>query len=82
LRIIYTIAEEEAAKTPSSSDWTGETGYIDKAMLTKYLTREEIPNSIFYICGPPAMLNAMQQLLSKEIGVYQDRMKIEVFTGY
>jgi ferredoxin-NADP reductase len=51
-------------------------------MLAKYLTKDDLANSIFYICGPPAMLNAMQQLLSKEIEVPQDRIKIEVFTGY
>ncbi|AIF84256.1 flavodoxin reductase family protein [Candidatus Nitrososphaera evergladensis SR1] len=80
LKIIYTISEEEA-KIPSS-DWNGERGYIDKTMLTKYLTKDELANSIFYICGPPAMLNAMRQLLSEEIRVPQDRIKIEVFTGY
>ena len=80
LRIIYTITEE-GEKIPSS-DWKGERGFIDEAMLAKYLTKDDLANSIFYICGPPAMLNAMQQLLSKEIEVPQDRIKIEVFTGY
>lgn len=80
LKIIYTISEN-GAKNPSS-DWEGERGYIDEAMLTKYLTREELANSIFYICGPPAMLNAMRQLLSEKIKVPQDRIRIEVFTGY
>jgi ferredoxin-NADP reductase/nitrite reductase/ring-hydroxylating ferredoxin subunit len=80
LRIIYTITEV-GEKIPSS-DWKGERGFIDEAMLAKYLTKEDLTNSIFYICGPPAMLNAMQQLLSKEIEVPQDRIKIEVFTGY
>jgi len=80
LRIIYTITEE-GEKIPSS-DWKGERGFIDEAMLAKYLTKDELANSIFYICGPPAMLNAMQQLLSKEIEVPPDRIKIEVFTGY
>jgi ferredoxin-NADP reductase/nitrite reductase/ring-hydroxylating ferredoxin subunit len=80
LRIIYTITEE-GEKIPSS-DWEGERGFIDEAMLAKYLTKDDLANSIFYICGPPAMLNAMQQLLSKEIGVPRDRIKIEVFTGY
>jgi NAD(P)H-flavin reductase len=80
LRIIYTITEE-GEKIPSS-DWKGERGFIDEAMLAKYLTKDDLANSIFYICGPPAMLNAMQQLLSRKIEVPQDRIKIEVFTGY
>lgn len=80
LKIIYTITEEGGKI--ASSDWKGERGFIGKAMLTKYLTADELANSIFYICGPPAMLNAMQQLLSKELGVSKDRIKIEIFTGY
>jgi glycine betaine catabolism B len=80
LKIIYTITEE-GEKIPSSG-WKGERGFIDEAMLTKYLTADELANSIFYICGPPAMLNAMQQLLSKEIRVSKDRIKVEIFTGY
>lgn len=80
LRIIYTITEEEDNNL--SSDWKGERGYIDAVMLAKYLTKYELVNSIFYICGPPAMLNAMQKLLSEEIGVPDERIRIEEFTGY
>jgi glycine betaine catabolism B len=80
LRIIYTITEEGEKLT--SSDWKGEIGYIDKTMLTKYLTKDELANSIFYICGPPAMINAMQKLLSEQVGVSDDRIRIEEFTGY
>lgn len=80
LKIIYTITEE-GERIPLS-DWKGERGFIDKAMLTKYLTADELTDALFYICGPPAMLNAMQQLLSKEIEVSEERIKIEIFTGY
>lgn len=80
LRIIYTITKEEDNNL--SSDWKGERGYIDAVMLAKYLTKYELVNSIFYICGPPAMLNAMQKLLSEEIGVPDERIRIEEFTGY
>ncbi len=66
----------------SQSDWKGEKGFINGPMLSKYLTKDEIANSIFYICGPPAMLNAMQKLLSEEMAVAKDKIKIEVFTGY
>jgi ferredoxin-NADP reductase len=80
LKIIYTITEKEAETRSSSSasEWKDERGYIDKTMLTKYLAKD----SIFYICGPPAMLNTMQKILSTEIEVSEDRIKIEEFTGY
>ena len=45
------------------SDWKGEYGRIDKAMILKYVDTNELNNSIFYICGPPSMLKAMQALL-------------------
>ncbi|HKU50718.1 MAG TPA: Rieske 2Fe-2S domain-containing protein [Nitrososphaera sp.] len=80
LRIIYTIAGEGEASL--SSEWKGERGFINGPMLAKYLTKDDIANSIFYICGPPGMLNAMQQLLSKEMAVAKDKIKIEEFTGY
>ena len=82
LKIIYTIAGEgqdespTPTKTAPDDDWEGERGFIDKTMLTGYLSSEELDNSIFYVCGPLGMLKAMQTLLPKE------RIKIEVFTGY
>jgi ferredoxin-NADP reductase/nitrite reductase/ring-hydroxylating ferredoxin subunit len=84
LKVIYTITAEEAESLSSSAtlEWKGEKGWIDKAMLTRHLSKDELNNSVFYICGPPAMLNAMQKLLSEEIGVTDDKIRIEEFTGY
>ncbi|MEP0825299.1 MAG: Rieske 2Fe-2S domain-containing protein [Nitrososphaera sp.] len=82
LRIIYTITEEDRPQSSQEVTWTGERGRIDKAMLDRYLTDEEIKNAIFYICGPPGMLKAMQDLLQKDMGIPKERIKAEVFTGY
>lgn len=83
LKIIYTITEEgESPQSSGSSEWKGETGLIDKPMLTRHLSKDELSNSIYYICGPPAMLNAMQKLLSEQIGASDDKIRIEEFTGY
>lgn len=48
-------------------------------MLTKYLTSDD---SIFYVCGPPGMLNAMQKLLHDDLHISKETIKIEEFTGY
>jgi ferredoxin-NADP reductase len=56
-------------------------GFIDKNMLTKNLNTNVLENSIFYICGPPGMLKAMQKLLD-ELQIPRDRILIEEFTGY
>ena len=80
LKIVYTITEEEQSK--NAEEWKGERGYVNEAMLTKFLTRNELDNSIFYMCGPPGMLKAMQKLLEDDLHVSIQRIKTEVFTGY
>src|ERR671920_70440 len=86
LKIIYTISEDEQQQQPSSSttanDWRGEHGRIDKAMILKYLDSNMLDNSIFYICGPPSMLKAMQSLLQDHLEIPKERIKVEEFTGY
>jgi ferredoxin-NADP reductase len=72
LTIIFTV--EEASK-----GWTGHTGRIDVPLIKKempdYLKR------VFYICGPPAMVQSMEALL-EDLGVPRDHIKKENFTGY
>jgi glycine betaine catabolism B len=86
LKIIYTISEEDRhEQSPSSTsngDWKGEYGRIDKAMILKYIDTNQLNNSIFYICGPPSMLKAMQSLLQDNLEISKERIKVEEFTGY
>ena len=92
LKIIYTISEkdqndnEQSSLSPLSStvtdDWEGEYGRINKAMILKYVDIHELNNSIFYICGPPSMLKAMQILLQEDLKIPKERIKVEEFTGY
>ena len=62
--------------------WKGEQGRIDKSMILKYLDNALLDNSIFYICGPPSMLKAMQSLLQEELKISKEKIKVEEFTGY
>jgi ferredoxin-NADP reductase len=88
LEIIYTISEdqdrhEQQQQTSSTAnDWKGEYGRIDKALILKYLETNMLNNSIFYICGPPSMLKAMQALLQTDLEIPKERIKVEEFTGY
>jgi glycine betaine catabolism B len=83
LKIIYTISEDEQQQSSSTAnDWKGEHGRIDKAMILKYLENNILNNSIFYICGPPSMLKAMQSLLQDNLEIPRERIKVEEFTGY
>ena len=83
LKIIYTISDDERERLSSTpSDWKGEFGRIDKALILKYLDTNTLNNSIFYICGPPSMLKAMQSLLQNDLEIPKERIKVEEFTGY
>ncbi len=87
LKIIYTISEdhgrqEQQSSSSTANDWKGEYGRIDKAMILKYMDTNILNNSIFYICGPPSMLKAMQSLLQDNLEIPKERIKVEEFTGY
>jgi ferredoxin-NADP reductase len=52
-------------------------------MIERHLSKEEISNAIFYICGPPGMINALEEdLLQKQLQIPEGRIKVEEFTGY
>lgn len=76
LKIIYTVTDD------SSSEWPGEKGRIDKAMIKRHVEQHDLDKSIFYICGPPAMLKAMQEMLQQQLRIPKERVKVEEFTGY
>jgi ferredoxin-NADP reductase len=86
LKIIYTVSEnthdDDQSNTPTTNSWEGEYGRINKAMILKYLDNTLLNNSIFYICGPPGMLNAMKSLLQEELKISKEKVKVEEFTGY
>jgi NAD(P)H-flavin reductase len=75
LRVIYTITDE------NEQSWEGERGRIDRNMLTRHVAEKQLSDSIFYVCGPPGMLKAMQDIL-KELQIPKERIKVEEFTGY
>ena len=63
----------------SKRSWDGETGYIDKAMLARFVPDVEDP--IYYIAGPPLMVTAMKAVLTGA-GVNEDNIRAEDFGGY
>ncbi len=74
-RLIATLTEPERSR----QIWTGETGYINTAMLEKYLG--ELTSAIYYTAGPPAMVAAMLEMLGRG-GVPMSHIRSEEFTGY
>jgi ferredoxin-NADP reductase len=75
LRIIYTITEEQ--NKTGGNEWKGEKGRIDMTMLKRHLNSDDIEKSVFYICGPPAMVDAMRNILVQNLQIPAERIKIE-----
>lgn len=73
-KLIATMTDVEQ----SGIDWRGETGYIDKKILNKYLV--DLQNPIYYISGLSGMVNSMKDLL-KEIGIKKENIRSEDFSG-
>lgn len=74
VKIVFSVTEP--AKDP---EWKGETGRIDADKITKYVN--DIPNTLFYTCGPPPMVMAIEELL-KTMQVPEEHIRVERFSGY
>jgi ferredoxin-NADP reductase len=73
--LIATMTDPEKSR----QTWHGATGYINIAMLVKYLG--ELTSAIYYTAGPPAMVGAMLEMLGKG-GVKMSQIQSEEFSGY
>jgi ferredoxin-NADP reductase len=63
----------------SSRSWSGETGFLDRAMLERHL--KDLSACVYYIAGPPGLVEAMQKMLIAA-GVAQDAIHTDEFFGY
>jgi ferredoxin-NADP reductase len=57
-----------------ADNWTGRTGRIDAAWVKQHVS--ELPNTVFYACGPNAMVEFAESLVF-ELGAPKDQMKTE-----
>ena len=63
----------------SAREWHGETDFIDADMLQRLVGDLAAP--IYYVVGPPAMVEAMQWTLDGA-GIAADKIRTEEFYGY
>lgn len=75
VHLIATMTEMEK----SHRAWSGETGEIQKEMLTRHLP--SLVGPIFYVAGPPGMVTGMRKMLD-EAQVDEDDIRSEEFSGY
>ena len=74
VNIILTVSD-----TANESGWRGETGRIDASKIQNHV--QDFARAIFYTCGPPPMVQGMEELL-KSMNVPEDRIRVERFSGY
>lgn len=61
------------------SQWNGSTGFIHEVLLKEYLREHENPHEIdYYLCGPPAMIKAVLNML-RNLGVPDSQISYDEF---
>lgn len=75
INIIYTLTKPET----SHISWNGEKGRITEGLLKKHI--KDISKSIFYLVGPPLMVDETQKLL-EAMKIRNENIRTEQFTGY
>src|SRR4029079_4099397 len=73
----YTFIGTMTEMEKSGTKWSGETVYITKTMLEKYVGDLTLP--IYYLAGPASMVTAMRKTLN-EAGVDDDRRVLRVLS--
>jgi len=74
-RFVGTMVEMDKSSRP----WTGETGFLDRAMLERHL--KSLAAHVYYIAGPPGLVEAMQKMLT-DAGVAPSAIHTDEFFGY
>lgn len=73
LKVIHVFSQEDTQ------------GKCRSGHISCQLVKEEIPDyneRWFYLCGPPAMVEGMERILSSELGLPKEKIIKENFAGY
>ncbi len=81
-----TVVPTMTHMSDSHVKWNGATGRIDDSLLERYVTGltsagKPLDAPIYYLAGPPAMVAGLHTMLNK-VGVDDDDIRAEDFTGY
>jgi ferredoxin-NADP reductase len=75
----YTFVPTMTDMARSHRAWHGETGRLNKEMLSTHLKNAVSP--LYYIAGPPAMVKDLHSMLG-DAGIDDDDVRTEEFAGY
>lgn len=79
IRVTYTITKPEESKIK----WSGLVGRVDQNLIQSVIRypTSDIRDPIFWLCGPPPMVSAMEKMLATT-NIPYNQIKVEKFTGY
>lgn len=82
-KLEMTITKPEESAGWRKEKWTGTIGRIDENMLRSQFDIWNLSFAIanFWLCGPPAMVTAMEEVLSK-LKLPESHIRSDKFTGY
>lgn len=60
---------------------SSKSGHITSEKLSGLLEKDEVQNSIFWVVGPPAFVDSIEDILS-QLKINSDRIRAEKFSGY
>lgn len=75
LDVVHTITQPE-----KGGRWSGRSGRIDAELIASQ--SDDLDSPVYYLCGPPAMVSAMENLLREELKVPATDVRSEKFSGY
>ncbi len=75
ITLVYVLTDTEHLP----KKWAGETGYITKEMLSRYIVDLKVPT--YYLSGPNAMVDAYKAVL-QESGVPERAIQTDYFPGF
>lgn len=62
-------------RLPAEDPWTGRRGRINAEWVKEHVC--DLPNSVFYACGPNELVDATEALVLEELHVPKEQMKTE-----
>src|SRR6185369_14782789 len=65
--------EVTCTRLPDDDPWTGRRGRITPELVKSILT--DGPNTVFYACGPNALVDAAEQLVLKELALPKEQLR-------
>ena len=74
-RLVATMTRMDESRMP----WMGKRGKVDEALIKGVAA--ELPDPVYYVAGPPAMVGALRDTLERA-GVDGDDIRSEEFHGY